>query len=130
MKKMLLRFRSSEEGSATIETVIWIPIFVWVLVMIINVSLVLFNKNQAFRIVQNANRILSTGYMQTAAETESYISDRITSFAPGATVTTTIDNGVVTSDVSYKVSNLFMPHVVTSLMNITVSFSSQHFMEY
>jgi Flp pilus assembly protein TadG len=130
MKKLLHRFRSSEEGSATIETLIWIPVFVWVLVSIINASLILYQKNLTFRIVQDANRILSTGYMQTTGETESYISGHISGFAPDATVTTSISDGVVTSDVSYKVSNLFMPHVVEDLMNITINISAQHFMEY
>ncbi|WP_375175686.1 TadE/TadG family type IV pilus assembly protein [Pseudooceanicola sp.] len=130
MKRLLHRYRTSEEGSATIETLIWLPVFVWVLVMIINASLILYQKNVAFRIVQDANRILSTGYMRTTAETESYISSHITGFAPGATVSTTIDNGVVTSDVSYQISNLFMPHVVDDLLNIRVNISAQHFMEY
>lgn len=130
MKNLLRRFRSSEEGSATIETLIWIPVFVWVLVMIINASLILFQKNQALRIVQDANRILSTGYMQTPSQTQTYISEKIAGFAPEAAVQTTIDNGVVTSNVSYEISNLFMPHVVERLMGITISISAQHFMEY
>ena len=130
MKRLLHRYRTSEEGSATIETLIWIPVFVWVLVMIINASLILFQKNQAFRIVQNANRILSTGYMQTPSETQTYIADRIANFAPEATVTTTIDNGVVTSSVAYQVTNLFMPHVIEQLANININISAQHFMEY
>ncbi|WP_136634637.1 TadE/TadG family type IV pilus assembly protein [Pseudooceanicola onchidii] len=130
MKQLLKRFRTSEEGSATIETLIWLPIFVWVLVMILNTTLVLFQKNQAFRVVQNANRILSTGYMQTADQTRSYIADKIATFAPEALVTTSIDDGVVTSSVSYRVSTLFMPHVVDDLMDITINISSQHFMEY
>lgn len=130
MKKLLQRFRSSDEGSATIETLIWLPVFVWVLVMIINVSFILFEKNQALRIVQNANRILSTGYMLTAAETEAFITDRLADIAPNATVTTVIDNGIVTSDVSYKVTNLLMPHVMRDMVNLKISISAQHFMEY
>jgi Flp pilus assembly protein TadG len=130
MKKLLHRFRTSEEGSATIETLIWIPVFVWVAAMILNTTLILFQKNQAFRIVQDANRILSTGYMQTTTETQAYIAGHIASFAPEATISTVIDDGVVTSSVDYQVSNLFMPNVVTDLMNITISISAQHFMEY
>lgn len=130
MKKLLHRFRTSEDGSATIETLIWIPVFVWVAVMILNTTLILFQKNQAFRIVQDANRILSTGYMQTTAETQAYIASHISGFAPEATISTVIDDGVVTSSVDYQVSKLFMPHVVTDLMNINISISAQHFMEY
>ncbi len=45
MKKLLHRLRSDESGSATIEAIIWIPIFVWVLVVIVNASVVLYQKN-------------------------------------------------------------------------------------
>ena len=130
MKKLLHRFRTGEDGTATVESVLWIPIFVWILVLIVNASMIIFEKNQAYRIVQNANRILSTGYMQTEAEVESYIAAQLQDIAPSATVTTTIANGVVTSDVSYQVSDVFMPHVVTELLNVWVTISAQHFMEY
>ena len=89
MKKLLHRFRTGEDGTATIESVLWIPIFVWILVLIVNASMIIFEKNQAYRIVQNANRILSTGYMQTEAEVESYIAAQLQDIAPSASVTTT-----------------------------------------
>lgn len=130
LNKLLQRFRREEDGSATIETVLWIPIFVWILALIINASMIIFEKNQAYRIVQNANRILSTGYMQTEAQVEAYIAERLANIAPLATVETTILDGVVTSDVSYQVSDVFMPHAVADLLNVWVSISAQHFMEY
>lgn len=123
-------FIKEDRGSATVETVIWIPIFVWVLAMIINVSMTVFEKNQAYRIVQNANRILSTGYMQSEAEVEAYIRDRLAHIAPDATVNTTIDNGVVTSNVYYQVSDLLLPHAVQQMANIWINISSQHYVEY
>jgi len=126
----LSKFLRDERGSATVETVIWIPIFCWVLALIVNVSMVVFEKNQAYRIVQNANRILSTGYFQTEAEAESYIRERLADIAPQATVTTSISNGVVTSDVYYQVSDLLMPALVEQLANVWVKVSAQHFMEY
>ncbi|MGH1423502.1 MAG: TadE/TadG family type IV pilus assembly protein [Pseudooceanicola sp.] len=124
------RFLRNEQGSATIETVIWIPIFVWVLALIINVSMVVFEKNQAYRVVQNANRILSTGYMQTTAEVEDFIRDKLAQIAPNASVQTTIENGVVTSNVSYQVSDMLMPAILMELADIGITISSQHFLEY
>jgi len=123
-------FWSDERGSATIESVIWLPVFVWVLALIINISMVVFEKNQTYRVIQNANRILSTGYMQSEAETEDYIRAKIAHIAPEATVTTTIVDGIVTSAVSYRVSDLLLPDVITDLANIWVNVSSQHFVEY
>jgi hypothetical protein len=99
-------------------------------VVIVNASVVLYQKNEAYRIVQNANRVLSTGYMKTEAETEAFIQDRLAGIAPEAVVTTRIVDGIVTSDVSYTLDTLFMPHVVRDLMNLNVSITAQHFMEY
>ncbi|EAQ02780.1 DNA topoisomerase IV subunit B [Pseudooceanicola batsensis HTCC2597] len=112
------------------ETLIWLPLFVWMLAMAINVTFILFDKNQAFRIVQDANRTLSTGYLLTEAQTEAFISDRLATIAPDAVVSTTINDGIVTSNVSYQVDNLFLPHVVKDLMNMQIAISAQHFMEY
>lgn len=123
-------FGRDERGTATVETVIWLPVFVWVLALIINISMVVFEKNQAYRVVQNANRILSTGYMQTEAETEAYIKQKIAHIAPDATVTTRIEDGVVTSEVAYQVTDLLLPQMVEDFANIWVRVSSQHFVEY
>lgn len=125
-------FANDDRGSATIETVIWLPVFVWILALIVNVSMVVFEKNQAYRVIQNANRIVSTGYMQTEDEVETYIRNRISHIAPDATVETTIDGntGTVTSRIAYRISGLLLPHVVQDLADIWVDISSQHFMEY
>ncbi len=129
-KKHVGAFAREEKGSATVETVIWIPIFVWFLALIVNVSMVVFEKNQAYRVVQNANRILSTGYMQTTAEVEDFIRDKLAQIAPNASVQTTIENGVVTSNVSYQVSDMLMPAILMELADIGITISSQHFLEY
>ncbi len=130
MKKLLQKFVGDDRGSATIESVIWIPIFVWILAMIMNASMIIFEKNQAYRIIQNANRILSTGHMQTEEEVETYIAEHLVAIAPQATINTTILDGIVTSAVSYPVTAIFMPHVVTDALNVWISISAQHFMEY
>jgi len=124
------KFARGEDGSATIESVLWIPVFVWLLALIVNVSMVVFEKNQAYRVVQNANRILSTGYMQSEAEAEAYIRSKIAHIAPDATVSTRIVDGLVTSEITYQVSDLLLPHVVVDFANIWIRVSSQHFMEY
>ncbi|OWU84160.1 hypothetical protein ATO6_13965 [Oceanicola sp. 22II-s10i] len=123
-------FTRDERGSATVESVIWIPIFVWVLALIINVSMIVFEKNQAYRIVQNANRILSTGNMSSTTQVEEYIQAELASFAPNAQVNTSIENGVVTSRVYYQISDLLLPNVIEQLANIGITISAKHYVEY
>jgi len=124
------RFCRDDSGTATVESVIWLPIFVWMLALVINVSMIVFEKNQAYRVLQNANRILSTGYIQSEAETEAYIRQKISHIAPEAVVTTRIENGVVTSELAYRVTDLLVPQALVDLANIWIRVSSQHFVEY
>lgn len=46
LKALLRRFRRDERGSATIEAVIWLPMFVIFFVMIADVSLVFFRQTE------------------------------------------------------------------------------------
>ena len=128
--RWLKRFAKAENGSATIETVIMLPIFVWLLVFIVNASMIFFQKNEAFRIIQNANRILSTGYMQTTEQVETFIANALSDIAPDAIVSTNLNSGVVSSTVEYTVSNLLMPWVVEDITDVRIRIQSQHFMEY
>ena len=114
------RFCRDDSGTATVESVIWLPIFVWMLALVINVSMIVFEKNQAYRVLQTANRILSTAYIR---QKSSHI-------APEAVVTTRIENGVVTSELAYRVTDLLVPQALVDLANIWIRVSSQHFVEY
>ena len=58
---LLKRFRRDERGSATIEAVPWLPLFVIFFVMIADVSLVFFRQTEVLRVVQDGNRALSVG---------------------------------------------------------------------
>lgn len=61
LKALLKRFRRDERGSATIEAVLWLPMFVIFFVMIADVSLVFFRQTEVMRVVQDGNRALSVG---------------------------------------------------------------------
>lgn len=124
------RFLDREDGSATIETVIWIPIFVWFLAFAVNTSMIFFEKNQAYRVVQDANRILSIGSFQTAQQVQDFIRSSISHITPEASVTTTISDGVVTSDVSYQVADLFLPGLIEEQLDFRIHIRAAHFVEY
>lgn len=72
----LRRFRRSEDGSFTIETVIWMPIFAILLAIVMNLSMVFYYESQMLRISQDAVRAFSLGRF-TEAEAENYISVRL-----------------------------------------------------
>ncbi len=57
----LRRFQRSEEGTFTLEAVIWMPIFAILLAIIMNLSMVFYYESQMLRIVQDATRAYSLG---------------------------------------------------------------------
>lgn len=58
---LLRRFQRSEDGSFTLEAVIWMPIFAILLAIIMNLSMVFYYESQILRITQDATRAFSLG---------------------------------------------------------------------
>ena len=71
-----------ESGTATIEAVLWLPVFIAFFCLVADASFIFFGQNKAYRIVQDANRKLSIGRLSTAVEVEQYITTQFASFAP------------------------------------------------
>jgi Flp pilus assembly protein TadG len=73
----LKRFLAAEDGSYTIESVIWLPIYVFILAIMMNVSMVFFNESQILRVVQDGNRSFAVGRISSLEAVETYVTDRI-----------------------------------------------------
>ena len=90
----LRRFRQSEEGTFTLEAVIWMPIFAILLAIIMNLSMVFYYESQMLRIAQDATRAYSLGKFidddtMTAEEhAETYIRDRLAFLNANLTIDT------------------------------------------
>lgn len=53
------RFKNDERGTATIESLLWFPLFFFLFILIIDASFLFYGKAQVLRIVQNENRSLA-----------------------------------------------------------------------
>jgi hypothetical protein len=56
---LIKRFREDQSGTATIESLLWMPLFFFLFILIIDVSMVFYGKSEVLRFVQNENRTLS-----------------------------------------------------------------------
>lgn len=128
--KLLGRFRKREEGSSTIEAVLWLPVLIGFIALAADAAFVFFGQNQAYRVVQNANRTLSVGRFSTELEVETYLETTIGAFAPNVSAETTIDNGMVTSVVTIPVNDLIATNIITSFMNFDLTVGATHFVEF
>ena len=87
-------FFRQEEGGATIEFVLWLPIIFLILLLIVDSSMLFMSRSQAIRVLQDTNRLYSVGqFTGTAAEriaaAQNYALARLRGLSPSATAVTT-----------------------------------------
>jgi Flp pilus assembly protein TadG len=123
------RFWNDERGSATIEALLWIPIFVYLLVLITDVSLNYYGKAQALRTIQDGNRALSVRFLPDATAAQDFIETRLQGYAPSVEVTTSISNGIVTTSATMLASELMAVGSIPTFRDTEISVTAQHFLE-
>lgn len=121
---------NENDGSMTIEAVIWIPFFFAFLVFVADVSFVFFGQAQAYRILQDANRNLSIGRLETEEEVETYIDNALAKLSPNATVNSVISNGTITSSAVIPTTDLIPVGFIPGISNINIFIKSSHMVEY
>lgn len=67
-------FVKDENGSATIEAVLWLPIFLFIILLVFDVSMTFYNQSQLSRITQKASRIHAIGHPDRA---RAYLADAV-----------------------------------------------------
>ena len=95
-----------EDGSATVETVLWLPLFFAAFGLMTDAAMVFNGHSRVTRILQDANRNLSVGRFVDEDETETYILAALNALAPNATASTTVTAGVATSVVQVPATDL------------------------
>ena len=116
-------------GAATIEAVIWLPAFFAIFALIADTSTIFGSESQVLRVIQDANRNLSTGYSTTTAQISVEIKSRISSISPNAVVTSTVVGNLITTSVVMPLTDITATGLVYAFTSGSVTVSAQHVME-
>lgn len=119
-----------QEGTATVEFVIIFPVFMLLLALIADASLIFFGQASALRAVQDANRSFSVGRYTTETETENGIVAALLQITPNAVATSTASNGSILSTVTFPAGDLASLGLISQLTNFSLSVTSEHLVEY
>jgi Flp pilus assembly protein TadG len=119
-----------EDGSATVETVLWLPLFFAAFGLMTDAAMVFNGHSRVTRILQDANRNLSVGRFVDETETQSYILTALNALAPNATASTTITAGVATSVVQVPATDLEILGMFSALNSLTLTITSQQYLEF
>ena len=77
-------FASDEAGSSTVEAVMWLPLFFFITVFVLDASMMFNTQSRALRIVQDTNRALAVGQIASPEEAEQILQTRMASISPSA----------------------------------------------
>lgn len=100
------RFWADDDGNATIEAVIWTPIFVMVLAVTVNISMIYFYQAKYLRVIQDANRAYAVGRLASLAETEAYVSTYLGTTSDELVISSSEADGVVSTRVTVPLTEL------------------------
>ena len=126
----LNRFRSNEDGAATIEAVLWLPFFFMLFGALADVSMVFLNQSRLLRIVQDANRTMSIGRFTTTTQTQDYVVSRAQGFSQHASALTTVSaDGIITTTATVPMAELDLFGVAGIFRNGKMRVQADHLME-
>ncbi len=126
----LLRFQKDTRGSATVEAVLWLPLFFAAFGLMTDAAMVFNGHSRVLRVVQDANRNLSVGRLADEAETESYIVTHLNDLSPNATAKTFIAAGVATTIVQVPARDLEILGMFSALNSLNITVTSQQYIEF
>jgi Flp pilus assembly protein TadG len=129
MRRLFHAFTRSEEGSATVESVLWTPIFLLLFGMVTDTSIVFGRQAEILRIIQDSNRSLAVGHFRSVQQAETYISQRVNVYSPNPDVDVTITNGIISTLVSVPAANLTSTGLFDAINTLTITVGASQMSE-
>ncbi len=129
LRRRLRARLTDENGSVTFEAMLWLPIFVFVLWLVADASIIFGSEARILRVVQDANRMYASGYFQTAAQTEKFINDKLSAMSSNLQISTTENNKIIRTVVTVPVSDLTASGTIGAFTNMKVSIASEQMSE-
>lgn len=130
MINRLTAFLRRSDGSATVETVLWFPLFIAVFGLMLDVAMVFHGQAKVLRVAQEGNREFSIGRLADEAATKAYIEAELAALNIQATATTTEIAGVAHTLVTVPANQLQVLGYFTAFSSLQLNITADHMIEY
>jgi len=95
-----------EDGAATIEAILWLPFFLGLFSLMVDISMIFNNQSRITRIIQDGNRQYSVDWLDSTSAVETYVVDKVKPISASATAQTTVSLGIITTTVTVPLKDL------------------------
>lgn len=121
-------FAKKEDGAATIEAVLWLPVFIVLIGAAADITMVFHAHSRVLRVVQDVNRAMSVGRITDEVTAETKMVQMLPNYS-GVNAYVDVKDGIITSQVSVPVSSVLAVGMVASLMDNSIIVRTQQFLE-
>lgn len=128
-RRSIRSFFKKEDGTATVEAVLWIPFFFALFTLVVDGSIIFNNHSNMLRIVHDTNRAYSVGQIESGAQAEATIKAKAAHISNNIKVKTFVDNGVINTFVEVPVEDMDMTGLFTGIASARLTINSQHYLE-
>ena len=129
VRRSLLSFGRLQDGAATIEAVLWTPVFLILFGMVTDTSTVFGRQAEILRIIQDSNRSLAVGAFQTVQQAEAYVTAKVGAFSDNTTVAVAIVDGIISTSVSVPAADLTSTGLFDAINTLTITVGASQMSE-
>src|SRR5690606_906562 len=122
-------FVRSESGAATVEAVLWLPMFVMIVALLADVSMMFHGQSRLLRVAQDANRNLSIGRLKDEAATQAFVIAHLSNVSPHTMAATSVTAGLITTTVSVPLNDLDLFGIAKIFSGARMTVQAEHLME-
>lgn len=118
--------RADESGSVTIEFVLWVPVFVLILALTVDISILFMTRANLWAVARDTTRYMATG-LYSNDDAEDYAAGIVSRWGEDYTIDASRDGNLVTMEISVAMSDV-SPINILSLFsegNIRVGLSQR-----
>ena len=131
----LRRGIAADDGSATVEAVLWIPFFMLLLALIADASFLFHRQAQMLRSVEDANRAFSTGQLDSTDAVQAVLVAQYTSLSDDVRAVSVLDTnnvpgGIIRTSLSIPARDVNSIGLIASLSNLNLTVTTQHYREF
>jgi len=123
------RRAADESGSATIEAVLWMPVFIAFIALVFDASMILMNRAHILRAIQDGNRAYAVGRLDSLAATQDAIAAGAARFGAAVQPVSTRQGNVLQSVVRVRAGDLSGVGLLQPFANIQLTVFAHHLIE-
>jgi Flp pilus assembly protein TadG len=120
---------ADESGSATIEAVIWMPIFILLIAIVFDASMIFMNRAHILRAVQDGNRAYAVGRLDSLEATRDAIAAGVARYGATVVPEVTRSDPYIQSVVRIPAGQLSAVGLLQPFANIQLTVFAHHLIE-